>query len=118
MCSLTLTLCITSTEGHHRISRQRLIRWNVGKSSSFGKASNALRTMFTNRVENQKTFGPQSHLVGPCFERWLKSCRNSAFQSTRSTTACPVLGGYPSPVSTHHGEHAWRVVYLQPAGKY
>src|SRR5438128_2450989 len=72
-----------------------LPNWNVGKSSSFGKASNALRTMFTHRVENQKTFGPQSHLVGPCSARWLKSCRNSAFQSTRSTTACPVLGGYP-----------------------
>src|SRR5207245_8621764 len=66
-----------------------------GKSSSFGKASNALLTIFTNRVENQKTFGPQSHIVGPCPERWLKSCRNSAFQGTRSTIACPVLGGYP-----------------------
>jgi hypothetical protein len=60
-----------------------------------GKTSDALCTVFTNRVENLNTFGPQSHIVGPYSEGWLNSWRNSAFQSTRSTTACPALGGYP-----------------------
>ena len=44
-----------------------------GKSGATSKLSNALLTVFLNRVENQKTFGPQSHVVGPCSEGWLKS---------------------------------------------
>ncbi len=43
------------------------------KSSALSKTSNTLLTMFTNRVENEKTFGPQSHIVGLCSEEWLKS---------------------------------------------
>jgi hypothetical protein len=44
-----------------------------GKSSLLRKASDALLTMFTNRVENENAFGPQSHSVGPYSEGWLKS---------------------------------------------
>jgi hypothetical protein len=38
-----------------------------------GKVSNALVAVFTNRVENANTFSPQSHIVGPYSEGWLKS---------------------------------------------
>jgi hypothetical protein len=44
-----------------------------GKSGATSKLSNALLTVFLNRVENQKTFGPPSPLVGPCSEGWLNS---------------------------------------------
>src|SRR5256885_11073992 len=64
------------------------------KSGALRKAPDALLPMFTNRVENANTFGPQSHRVGPCSEGWLKSWRKSALQSTRSTTGCPALGEY------------------------
>src|ERR1051325_11128932 len=57
-----------------------------GKPGALRQAPDALLTVLTNRVENENAFGPQSHSVGPCSEGWLNSCRNSAFQSTRSTT--------------------------------
>jgi hypothetical protein len=44
-----------------------------GKAGAFGKTSDAQLPMFTNEVEKQKTFSPQSHVVGPCAEEWLKS---------------------------------------------
>jgi len=44
-----------------------------GNPSATSQLSKALRTVFSNRVENQQTFGPQSHIVGPCSEGWLKS---------------------------------------------
>ena len=66
-----------------------------GKSSLLRKAPDALLTVFTNRVENENAFGPQSHGVGPCSEGWLKSWRNSALQSMRSKTGSPALDGYP-----------------------
>jgi hypothetical protein len=44
-----------------------------GKPSVTSQLSNALLTVFSNRVENEKTFGPQSHVVGPYSEGWLKS---------------------------------------------
>src|SRR5437773_9566176 len=69
------------------------------KSGALRKAPDALLPMFTNRVENANTFGPQSHRVGPCSEGWLKSWRKSALQSTRSTTDCPALGGCPTSPS-------------------
>jgi hypothetical protein len=43
-----------------------------GKASSIRQASDALLTVFTNRVENDNALGPQSHGVGPCSEGWLK----------------------------------------------
>jgi hypothetical protein len=52
------------------------------KAGAFGKASNTLLAMFTNRVENPKTFSPQSHVVGPGSEGWLKSQHYSALQIT------------------------------------
>src|SRR5687768_5768079 len=42
------------------------------KTSALGKASNALLTVCTNRVDNLKTFGPKSH-VGRSSDGWLKS---------------------------------------------
>jgi len=65
-----------------------------GKTRSICQAPDALFAVFTNRVENDHTLSPQSHGVGPCFEGWL-TLRKSALQSTRSTTNCPGLGGYP-----------------------
>jgi hypothetical protein len=44
-----------------------------GKPGVTGKVSNALLAVFTNRVENEHAFGPQSHIVGPYSEGWLKS---------------------------------------------
>jgi hypothetical protein len=44
-----------------------------GKSGSFGEASDALLTIFTNRVENPNTLGPQSPIVGPYSDGWLQS---------------------------------------------
>src|SRR5258708_6512691 len=44
-----------------------------GNPSATSQLSKALLTVFSNRVENQQTFGPQSHIVGPCSEGWLKS---------------------------------------------
>src|SRR4030095_17043524 len=75
------------------------MRAAFGKSSLLRKAPDALLPVFTNRVENENAFGPQSHSVGPYSVGWLKSWRNSAFQSTRSTTGCPALSG--SPESPH-----------------
>jgi transposase-like protein len=66
------------------------------QSGALRKAPDALLPLFTNRVENENTFGPQSHGVGPCSEGWLKSWQKSALQSKRSTTDCPALGGYPN----------------------
>ena len=65
------------------------------KSGALRKSPDALLPMFTNRVENANTFGPQSHGVGPCSEGWLQSWRKSALQNTRSTTGCPALGMTP-----------------------
>src|SRR5918992_1754348 len=62
-----------------------------GKSGSLCKAPDALLPVFTNRVEKENAFGPQSHSVGPCSEGWLKSWLKSALQSTRSTANCPAL---------------------------
>src|SRR5215468_5997764 len=64
-----------------------------GKAGAIRQAPDALLTVFTNRVENDNTLGPQSHGVGPCSEGWLTSRRKSALQSTRSTTTCPALRG-------------------------
>src|SRR2546423_14040110 len=58
-----------------------------------------IAAVFTKRVENNNAFGPQSHGVGPCSEGWLKSWLKSVLQSTRSTTGCPALGGYPEGAS-------------------
>jgi hypothetical protein len=66
------------------------------KAGALRKSPDALLSVFTNRVENENTFGPQSHGVGPCSEGWLKSWRKSVLQSTRSTTGCPALGEYPA----------------------
>src|SRR5687768_9011265 len=72
-----------------------------GKSGSIRQAPDALFAVVTNRVENDKALGPQSHGVGPCSEGWLTS-RKSALQSTRSTAACPALRGCPSSRSEEH----------------
>src|SRR5262245_47979373 len=68
-----------------------------GKAGSIRQAPDALLTVFTHRVENDNTLGPQSHGVGPCSEGRLTSRRKSALQSTRSTAICPALRGCPSP---------------------
>jgi hypothetical protein len=65
-----------------------------GKPGAIRQAPNALFAVFTHRVENDNTFGPQSHGVGPCSEGWLK-LEKSALQSTRSTAGCPALRGCP-----------------------
>src|SRR5918998_6389724 len=39
-----------------------------GKPGAIRQAPDALLTVFTNRVENNNTFSPQSHRVGPSFE--------------------------------------------------
>src|SRR5499427_6534236 len=67
-----------------------------GKPRSRRQVPHALLAVFTNRVENDNTLGPQSHRVGPCSEGWLTSRRKSALQSTRSTAICPALRGCPS----------------------
>src|SRR4029453_8010846 len=66
-----------------------------GKTRSRRQVPHALLAVFTNRVENDNTLGPQSHRVGPCSEGWLISWKKSALQNTRSTTGCPGLGGCP-----------------------
>src|SRR5215216_4172705 len=66
-----------------------------GKPGAIRQAPDALLAVFTNRVENDNTLGPQSHGVGPCSARWLK-LEKSALQSTRSTAGCPALRGCPS----------------------
>src|SRR6266404_7934489 len=65
-----------------------------GKPGAIRQAPDALFAVFTNRVENDSTLGPQSHDVGPCSEGWLK-LEKSALQSTRSTAGCPALRGCP-----------------------
>src|SRR5882672_5253583 len=52
-----------------------------GKPGLMGNLSNALLRIVTKRVENQKTFGPKSH-VGRSSEGWLNSGWNSAPQRT------------------------------------
>src|ERR1700746_27609 len=49
-----------------------------GEPGSLCQAPNALCAVFTNRLDNDNTFGPQSHGVGPCSEGWLKSWLKSA----------------------------------------
>src|SRR5688572_10301765 len=44
-----------------------------GQAHLVGKTSDAQLPGFTNNVENAKTVGPQSHVVGPYAEEWLKS---------------------------------------------
>src|SRR5262249_16835337 len=63
-----------------------------GKPGAIRQAPDALLAVFTNRVENDNTLGPQSHGVGPCSEGWLQM-EKSALQSTRSTAGCPALRG-------------------------
>jgi hypothetical protein len=65
-----------------------------GKAGALRQAPDALFAVCTNRVDNANALGPQSHGVGPCSEGWL-TLETSALQSTRSTTGCPALGGYP-----------------------
>src|SRR5215470_14144029 len=93
--------CLCLPKRRLRVAVSAIDRLKVSMHATFGKpgairqAPDALRTVFTNRVENENAFGPQSHGVDPYSEGWLKSWRNSAFQSTRSTTDCPALGGSP-----------------------
>src|SRR5262245_49327620 len=65
-----------------------------GQPGAIRQAPDALLAVFTNRVENDNTLGPQSHGVGPCSEGWLQ-LEKSALQSTRSTAGCPALRGCP-----------------------
>src|SRR5215471_12729942 len=65
-----------------------------GKPGAIRQAPDALFAVCTNRVENDNTFGPQSHGVGPCSEGWLK-LEKSVLQSTRSTVGCPAFRGCP-----------------------
>src|SRR5215471_14576573 len=51
-----------------------------GKSGLLRKTPDALRAIFTHRVENANALGPQSHGVGPCSEGWLKSWLKSVFR--------------------------------------
>ncbi len=73
------------------------------KSGALRKAPDALLSILPNRVTNENTFSPQSPSVGPCSAGWLKSWQKSALQSTRSTTDCPALGGYPIPATQSIG---------------
>src|SRR5215471_2001068 len=66
-----------------------------GKPGAIRQAPDALFAVFTKRVENDNTLGPQSHGVGPYSEGWLK-LEKSALQSTRSTAGCPALRGCPT----------------------
>src|SRR5262249_20572667 len=66
-----------------------------GKAGAIRQAPDALFAVFTHRIDNDNTLGPQSHGVGPCSEGWLKSWLKSALQSTRSTAICPALRGCP-----------------------
>src|SRR5262249_12423737 len=102
--------CLCFPQRRLRVTVSALNRLEVSMYAAFGKpgvirqAPDALFAVFTNRVENDHTLGPQSHGVGPWSEGWLK-LEKSALQSTRSTAGCPALGGYPdlpmpaSPVS-------------------
>src|SRR5512134_1349402 len=80
-----------------------------GKPGAIRQAPDALFAVFTNRVENDNTLGPQSHGVGPCSEGWLK-LEKSALQSTPSTAGCPALRGCPN------GLKSWRVTWARGIG--
>src|SRR5215475_3080035 len=70
-----------------RVAIAAVHRLEVTMHAAFGKTRArrqvpyALLAVFTNRVENDNTLGPQSHRVGPCSEGWLTS-RKLALQST------------------------------------
>src|SRR5918993_657639 len=66
-----------------------------GKPGALRQAPDALLAVFTNRVENNNTFGPQSHRVGPSCEERRNSGLNSLFQSTGPMPDCPTLNGSP-----------------------
>src|SRR6516162_5335672 len=66
-----------------------------GKPGAIRQAPDTLFAVFTNRVENNNAFAPQSHGVGPCSEGWLTSRRKLALQSMRSTATCPALRETP-----------------------
>ena len=85
-----------------------------GKTGAIRQAPDALFAVFTNRVENDNTLGPQSHGVGPCSEGWLTSRRKSALQSTRSTAICPALRGCPFlPCRLRHNRQMGRRMALR-----
>ena len=87
--------CLRFPKRRLRVAISAIDRLEVAMHAAFGKAGSirqapdALLAVFTNRVENDNAFGPQSHGVGPCSEGWLKSWRKSALQSTRSTPTVP-----------------------------
>src|SRR5256712_1610824 len=63
----------------------------LGEPGPISNLSDALLGVVTKRVENQKTFGPKSH-VGLSSEGRLNSWSNSVPQSTGPTPNCPALG--------------------------
>src|SRR5258708_4432899 len=58
----------------------------LGNPRLTGKLARALRHIVTKRVENQQTFRPKSHVVGPLSYGWLKSRGTSALPRSGPTT--------------------------------
>src|SRR5262249_6663283 len=81
-----------------------------GKPGAIRQAPDALFAVFTNRVENDNTLGPQSHGVGPCSEGWLK-LEKSAF---RVRDRPPVVPLYVDAPAAHVLDGIWGAACQTP----